>query len=752
MKKILFVFPSPSVGDIHKLFNEYIDTSKIDVAYLCSESKPKILKKDIDLDISIIEEYDIVCPVGAESLKYISGLTGITKYNGIVVNDNQVPLINPTLVEFKPQYKDDIIKACTNLEKIINGETKSLKVDKDYAFVTDSNTFYKYYDELQSVDAIVVDIETTSLYARKGEVIGIALSSKPNQGIFVSSDICYKHKEELHELFKYKVCIFHNSKFDVNFLEYEFNFEFNEIEDTMLLHYCLEETIGTHGLKQLALKYTDLGDYERELDEYKKSFCRKNKILLKEFNYGMLPLDILAPYAMKDADATYQLYNKFKPLVANNDKFNYLYTTLLIPGTKTLIKVENNGGPINRDQLVTLMKDYEIDIEECINEIALDKDVARFERVYNKPFNPNSVAQLQKVFFEIKNLTPLKKTDSGNWSVDKEVLQYLKEEENDTLADAILDLRVKTKLYGTYVKNIAEGLDTDDRLRSNFNLHGTTSGRLSSSGTINYQNIPRDEKDIKKLFKARPGYKIVQGDLGTAEVYYAAVLSDDKFLQKAFIDKLDFHSYIAKQIFNLPCSVDEVKKLYPEQRQYAKAITFGIMYQAGPSKIAETANISVSDAREFIKKYFREASNLQKFIYYSNNQIETSAFIYSFFGRKRRLPESKSQNKGVAAHAIRSGVNFLVQSVASDINLLGLIDAVNWIGENNYQKDILPFTIVHDSIVAEVKEELVDLWARKLTEFIQTDRGLTIPNTPIKFDIEVGDSWGELTNYTFKDE
>ena len=128
------------------------------------------------------------------------------------------------------------------------------------------------------------------------------------------------------------------------------------------------------------------------------------------------------------------------------------------------------------------------------------------------------------------------------------------------LAEAILDLREKTKLAGTYISNIRNGVDKDGRLRSGSNIHGTTSGRLSSSGNLNYQNIPRDNKDIKKLFKARPGYKIIQCDLGTAEVYYAAMLSGDQFLQKSFIDKLDFHSYVAKQMFNLPVDVDQVKQ------------------------------------------------------------------------------------------------------------------------------------------------------------------------------------------------
>ena len=145
------------------------------------------------------------------------------------------------------------------------------------------------------------------------------------------------------------------------------------------------------------------------------------------------------------------------------------------------------------------------------------------------------------------------------------------------------------------------------------------------------------------------------------------------------------------------------------------------------------------------EKYFNEARSLKKFIDASNQQIENHAFIYSFFGRKRRLPEAKSPNRGVAQHAIRSGVNFLVQSVASDINVLGVIDLVKWIERKGYTDDIKPFTVVHDSIVSEVREDLIDEYIENARKCIQTDRGLSIPGCPIKVDFEVGPSWGELT-------
>ena len=751
MSDVCFVFASNAEKDAEGVIGKYFSDADFDIKFLCSTKKEKILKKDVDLELEELNSYKLICPIGAESLKYTAGYTGVQKYNGVFIEKKYLPIMHPNMTIFKPQLNDDIVSAFSKIKPILDDENVGKEIDKDYQFIETQDQLEKILPQYEEVDTIVVDIETTSLSARKGVIIGIAMSSREHQGHFVSLDVVMNNFDYFFDLFANKRCVFHNAKFDMQFMEDSLGFVFDRWEDTMLLHYCLEESVGTHGLKPLALRFTDLGDYEKELDDYKKTFARRNKIKLADFNYGMLPMDILAPYACKDGDATFQLYNKFKPLVDKSEEFVSLYNTILKPATRALKVLERTGGPINLAQLERLDEEYKIDIEECIEEISQHSAVQRFERLHKKTFNPNSTMQLRQLFFEIIGLKSKKKTATGAQSVDKEVLQTLEH----PLAHAVLDLREKSKLSGTYISNIVKGLDKDSRLRSGFNIQGTTSGRLSSSGNLNYQNIPRDNKDIKKLFKARDGYKIVQCDLGTAEVYYAAVLSNDSFLQQAFIDKLDFHSYVAKQMFNLSCEVSDIKKYYPNERQYAKAITFGIMYQAGPAKIAETVNkdaaageeITKAQSSQFINKYFREAKSLKRFIDDSNKQIENYAFIYSHFGRKRRLPESKSPNKGVSSHAVRSGVNFLVQSVASDINLLGVIDLIDWVQDNGYADDILTFTVVHDSIVSEVREDLIDIYVENAKRCIQKDRGLSIPNCPIKVDFEVGDSWGNLSDY-----
>jgi DNA polymerase I-like protein with 3'-5' exonuclease and polymerase domains len=234
-------------------------------------------------------------------------------------------------------------------------------------------------------------------------------------------------------------------------------------------------------------------------------------------------------------------------------------------------------------------------------------------------------------------------------------------------------------------------------------------------------------------------------DLTTAEVYGAAVLSGDKALMDVFKAKQDFHSTIAMKVFKLPCTVDEVKTLYKEKRQTVKSVTFGILYGAGANNISEQItketgkNFSKSEAQEVIDDYFDAFPKLKKWLDSNQEFIAANGFTYSFFGRKRRLGNVASTDPGTRSHTIRSGLNFLVQSISSDINLLGAIDMNGYIKSKGMKARI--FALVHDSILAEVPEDEIDQYKENLTRFIQMDRGLNIPGCPIGCDFEIGDDY-----------
>ena len=177
------------------------------------------------------------------------------------------------------------------------------------------------------------------------------------------------------------------------------------------------------------------------------------------------------------------------------------------------------------------------------------------------------------------------------------------------------------------------------------------------------------------------------------------------------------------------------------------------MYGAGPAKISwqvtkdSGSEFSMQDASRVISEYFQSFPNLKKWLDDCGAFIKSNAFIYSEFGRKRRLPNAKSRDKGIASHEVRSGINFLVQSVASDINLLGAIDMQHYINRNGMNSKI--FGLVHDSILAEVPEDEMEVYCENLKSFVQKDRGVSIPGCPVGCDFEIGNdySFGKWDKY-----
>lgn len=706
----------------------------------------KLLKKDVTLEFDP-EPYDLVILIGAEAAKHFAGITSVTNMAGQLVNDKFVCMPNPAMLSFKPEGKPDFKRATDKLMRIYEG-TSLVGTHGDFAGINDLNEAKRYLREvLENAEEFVAwDTETTALYPRDGYVLGLSLTYKDRQGRYILTDclddVCLSLLQRIANEF---TPVFHNMKFDFKMIKYHLNIDFprDKVHDTMLLHYVLDEN-DSHSLKHLALKYTDYGDYDSPLEEFKKEYCAKHGVLQDDFTYDLIPFDIISEYASIDTAVTYALFQKFWPLVRDNLKFNKVYRDLLIRGTLFLMDMEEVGIPISTERLSASNLYLDDEITKAKEFLYTFKEVHDFEAAEGKIFNPGSPMQLRKLLFDYIGLNPTgKKTATGAISTDAEVLKELSDEH--PLPKALLTIRQLEKIRSTYISKILPQVDRDGRIRTNFNMIFTTSGRLSSSGKFNAQQIPRDDPIIKGGIVAPPGYKIVSQDLTTAEVYYAAVLSGDKNLQAVFKTGGDLHSTIAKMVFNLPCEVDEVKTLYSKLRQAAKAITFGILYGSGPAKVAESVTkatgeyYSLQEAEDNIKDYFTKFSQLKKWLISRKKFIEANGFTYSFFGRKRRLPNVFSSDKGIASHEVRSGINAEVQSLASDMNLLGAMDTADEIAAKGLDAKI--FMLVHDSIVAIVKDEQVEEYCEILRRNTQRDRGCNIQGFPVGVDQEIGQDY-----------
>jgi len=741
MKKIAIIDKYNS----HVNYKQYFDFD-FDEYHLCEENVKRVLKKDITLEHKpIVEEYDFLILIGADVCKHVAKISSVTKYQGYLVEDKFLPITNPAMLAFKPEGTNAFNKAVEDIKKYVSGEVKTSQVATVLIDDEDELLTLLYFLYSKTPEAISLDSETSSLYPRDGYVLGISLAYENNRGYYISSDcITEKASDLLQVIFNKTKVVFHNAKFDISFFKYHFGWEFSDdFDDTMLMHYVLDERVGTHGLKELAIIYTDLGDYDKPLQQYKVDYCNRHGIPINDFTYDLVPFDMLGTYAATDAIATIRLFSLFKDKVYKSEMLSKAYKKLLIEGTKFLIKVENNGVPFDKERLLSAQTEISEKIEAIYKEFYNYDEIRTLEQHTGKLFNPNSVQQLRDLFFNLLNLPePTKRTGTGQLSTDAEVLTELSK--LHPLADLVLQYKKALKIKNTYLDKILVGLDSDSRLRTSFNLTTTTSGRLSSSGKLNMQQLPRDDKTVKYCIKAREGHVIISQDLETAEMYVVAVLSGDTNLQKVFKTGGDFHSSVAHMVFKLPCAVEEVKKLYPEFRQAAKAISFGILYGSGPNKVATTVGCSLEEAKGYINQYFTRFPKLKKWLSTQKDFIKANGFTYSFFGRKRRLPNVFSKDKAISSHEVRSGVNALVQGPASDINLLAGIEMQKYIDKMGMQSKI--FALVHDSILAEVPIHEIDTYVENLKKFTQKDRGVSIPGCPIGLDVEIG------FDYSFKEK
>lgn len=737
--KIALIDKAPSRTDYSKWFD-----FEFDHLHMSSVPIAKLLKKDVDLEFDD-SEYDLVILVGSDAAKEYAGIKSITNFAGQLVNDKFVAITNPAMLLFKPEGKPEFERCVAKIKGIIEGTVSCSAKTGDFKGIINHAEALEFLKEVytNAVDFVFMDTETTALYPRNGYVLGLSISYKRKHGRYILTDVLdHECMELLDAICKKFSVVFHNMKFDIKMMMYHLGMNFNRdtVHDTMLLHYVLDE-VNSHSLKTLAIKYTDYGDYDAELEEFKKTYCAATGMKLDEFTYDLIPFDVISKYAAIDTAVTLELFYKFKPMVDANPKLKSVYDNIMVPGTLFLMDMEEVGIPINKERM-KLAEDYlSREIQEAKEALYSFEAIKNYEKDSGTIFNPNSPMQIRKVLFDYAGLSPTgKKTGTGAISTDAEVLEELAEQH--PLPSQLLKLRQLGKIKSTYISKILPALDADGRIRTNFNLTFTTSGRLSSSGNFNAQQIPRDNPIIKGCIYAPEGYSIVSQDLSTAEVYYAAVLSKDTNLQAVFASGGDLHSTIAKMVFNLQCEVSEVKSKYGTLRQAAKAITFGILYGSGPAKVAESVTkatgeyYSLEDAKQNISDYFTKFSKLKTWLKEQEKTIRTQGFTYSFFGRKRRLPNVFSDDKGLAAHEVRSGINSLIQSVASDVNLLAAIDTANEVKSKKLDASI--FALVHDSIVAVVKDEHIEAYCEIMKRNTQKDRGCSIPKFPVGVDQDIG--------------
>ncbi len=419
-------------------------------------------------------------------------------------------------------------------------------------------------------------------------------------------------------------------------------------------------------------------------------------------------------------------YERQKAEFADSPELYKIFVQFDLPLIPVLYKMEKVGMLIDREYFKELEKEFAAEVGILEHQIW---DLA------GREFNINSPLQLSEVLFTDLALPTkgIKKTARG-YSTGVKELDKL--QDKHPIIAKIKEYREAAKLLSTYIAPLPELADAEGRIHTTFNQNVTATGRLSSTNP-NLQNIPvRTDvgRRIRTGFVAGPGKMLVSADYSQFELRLAAVLAHDEALINDFNNNVDIHTKTASEAFGVP--MEAVTKL---QRRAAKVINFGILYGMSVRGLADAADMSYNDAKEFIDNYFKLRKPIKDYLDKILVQARERGYVETYFGRRRPTPDVLSSNFIVRTGAERAAQNMPIQGTEADLMKRAMIQVSQKLDEKLDAQMVMQ---VHDSLIIECDKDLTG----QVAEILQTEMENVAPELPIKLAVEVtvGKNWGEI--------
>jgi len=595
--------------------------------------------------------------------------------------------------------------------------------------VLDHETFDLWIERLDKADLFAFDTETTSLDYMQAELVGVSFAVAANEAVYVPVDHRYpgapdqlsreevlgKLRPLLEDAKRAKVG--QNLKYDMSVLA-RYGIELRGIAfDTMLESYVLDSTATRHDMDSLAAKYLDHGTIKYEDVAGKGA---------KQLTFDQVPLEQAAPYAAEDADVALRLHEVLWPQLEAQPSLASVLQDIEMPLVPVLSRMERTGVRIDTRMLQRQSKglaERMAALEEKAHTIA------------GRPFNIGSPKQIGEIFFDELGLPVVAKTPSGAPSTAESVLQQLAEEGHE-LPAVILEHRGLAKLRSTYTDKLPQMVNmTTGRVHTSYHQAVAATGRLSSSDP-NLQNIPvrtEEGRRIRQAFVPESGYRMVAADYSQIELRIMAHLSKDETLLGAFLRGEDIHRATAAEVFGAT-----PETVTPDQRRSAKAINFGLIYGMSAFGLARQLGIERSLAQEYVDLYFERYPGVRAFMERIREDARSQGYVETVFGRRLYLPEINARNGQRRAAAERTAINAPMQGTAADIIKRAMLAVDSWIEQE--KPSVRMIMQVHDELVFEVKESVVDQATAQIRALMENAASLKIP---LVVDTGIGDNWDE---------
>ena len=629
---------------------------------------------------------------------------------------------------------------------IIDNVTDSKSHDKAWHTILDEPAFNSLVKLLEDAPHFVIDTETTSVYWRQAELVGLSFAVKAHEAYYVplthsleGDELITKQLDrdtvltrlkpilenpnigKIGQHLKYDAHIL--SLYDIDLLGNIHKNPNNWAMDTMLASYVINAAATRHGMDDLARHYLQTQTISFEDVAGKGA---------KQVSFDQVAIDIASDYACEDADITYQLFDVFSEKLANDENNSKLLHELEIPTAEILCQMEANGILIKRPFLNELSKRFDEEI------IALEK---RAYEVAGEEFNLGSPKQLGEMLFEKLGVPGGKKTKSGQYSTGEAVLSKI----DHPLVEIVLEYRGLSKLKSTYTDALDNVADAEtDRVHTSYHQALTSTGRLSSTDP-NLQNIPirtATGRLIRQAFIAPEGRVILAADYSQIELRLMAHFSGDENLTRAFNEGLDIHTATAAEV--LGKAVEDVSAT---ERRNAKAINFGLLYGMSAFGLAKQLQMSRGEAQDYIDMYFERYPSVKDYMINTRASAYEKGYVETILGRKLYTPDINHSNRMVKQGAERAAINAPLQGSAADLIKLAMI-AVDKLLPKAQAKMLLQ---VHDELVFEVDADKVADIRQLITDAMQdvltttaVAKGWSVDfAVPLLVETDIGSNWDE---------
>jgi len=614
----------------------------------------------------------------------------------------------------------------------ISDEPKSIKshekVSVDYTCILQMDDLLKWIDKCKKATVIAIDTETDRLDYIEANLVGISISVTENEAAYIPLNHNYEKAPaqlpiddvlkalkpilENHQIKK----IGHHLKFDAHiFARYDIFLQGIEF-DSMLESYVLNSVASRHDMNSVAKFYLNRDTIKFE------EIAGKG---VKQLTFNNIDIDTATKYAAEDADITLCLHNYLWRELNKEQSLKVLYEKIEKPLISILFEIEENGVLVDSEML----KEQSNQLSVALSEI--EKQAFA---IAETEFNLGSPKQLQEILYKKLEIPIIKKTPKGQPSTAEDVLQELSHEHK--LPKIILEHRSLSKLRSTYTEKLPQQIShRTGRIHTSYHQAVTATGRLSSSNP-NLQNIPirtKEGRRIREAFIAPENNSILAADYSQIELRIMAHLSNDQALMDAFSTGQDIHRSTAAEVLDI-----HTEKVTSEQRRWAKAINFGLIYGMSAFGLAKQLGIPRYQAQEYIDLYFKNYPQVQSFMDETKEKARKHGHIETIYGRRLYLPDINSKNGLRRKYAERSAINAPMQGSAADIIKLAMIDVSNWLKSENAPARII--MQVHDELVLEVQSDVISDIRSKIVEIMESTVSLKVP---LIVDVGVGKNWDE---------